>query len=164
MRNNYGLRMRQECRESFIRHRFKKRPLVSQAIRHASRFVCRTRAVMYVQIANPWWRGKRSQHSRHMRNRQFCWRPMVLPKHTFVISVSGLFACNWQCKWLRSISLAAVRYILCHFTSIGLNVCSANGAIRNITHRQNEMNRCITALCLKPLLSGRKYIWALYCF
>ena len=26
---------------------------------------------MHVGIVNPWWRGKRSQHSRRMRNRQF---------------------------------------------------------------------------------------------
>ena len=39
--------------------------------RHASRHVRHARAVMHVGIANPRWRGKRSQHSRRMRNQQF---------------------------------------------------------------------------------------------
>ena len=39
--------------------------------RHASRHVRDARAGMYVGIANPWWRGKRSRHSRRMRNPQF---------------------------------------------------------------------------------------------
>ena len=38
---------------------------------HASRHVRDARAVMHVGIANQWWRGKRSQHSRRMRNPQF---------------------------------------------------------------------------------------------
>ena len=36
--------------------------------RHASRHVPYARAVMHVGIANPRWRGKRSRHSRRMRN------------------------------------------------------------------------------------------------
>ena len=40
--------------------------------RHASRHVHHTRVVMHVEIANPRWRGKRSRHSRRMRNPQFC--------------------------------------------------------------------------------------------
>ena len=39
--------------------------------RHASRHVRHARAVMHVGIANPRWRGKRSRHSRRMRNPQF---------------------------------------------------------------------------------------------
>ena len=39
--------------------------------RNASRHVRHARAVMQVGIANPWWRGKRSRHSRCMRNPQF---------------------------------------------------------------------------------------------
>ena len=35
---------------------------------HTSRHVCHARAVMRVGIAHPWWRGKRSRHSRHMCN------------------------------------------------------------------------------------------------
>ena len=41
------------------------------ASRHASRHVCHARAVMHDGIANPRWRGKRSRHSRRMRNPQF---------------------------------------------------------------------------------------------
>ena len=49
----------------FPRHRLQRTPLVSDpSMRHA-------RAVMHVGIANPWWRGKRSWHSRRMRNLQF---------------------------------------------------------------------------------------------
>ena len=43
----------------------------SQRSRHASRHVRHARDVMHVGIATPWWRGKRSQHSRRMRNLQF---------------------------------------------------------------------------------------------
>ena len=40
--------------------------------RHASRHVRDARAVMHVGIANMRWWGKRSRHSRGMRNTQFC--------------------------------------------------------------------------------------------
>ena len=43
----------------------------SERSRHASRHVRHARAVMHVGIANPRWRGKRSWHSRRMRNPQF---------------------------------------------------------------------------------------------
>ena len=43
----------------------------SQRSRHASRHVRDARAEMHVGIANPRWRGKRSRHSRRMRNPQF---------------------------------------------------------------------------------------------
>ena len=43
----------------------------SMLSRHASRHVRDARAVMHVGIANPRWWGKRSQHSRRMRNPQF---------------------------------------------------------------------------------------------
>ena len=39
--------------------------------RHASRHVRHARAVMHVGIASPRWRGKRSWHSRRIRNPQF---------------------------------------------------------------------------------------------
>ena len=44
---------------------------VSKRSQHASRHVRHARAVMHVGIANPRWRGKRSRHSRRMRNPQF---------------------------------------------------------------------------------------------
>ena len=43
----------------------------SERSRHASRHVRHARAVMHVGISNPQWRGKRSRHSRCMRNPQF---------------------------------------------------------------------------------------------
>ena len=48
------------------RHRLEWKLLVSDPGMHHAR------AVMYVRIANPRWRGKRSRHSRRMRNPQFC--------------------------------------------------------------------------------------------
>ena len=39
---------------------------------HASWHVRHARAVMHVGISNPRWRGKRSRHSRRMRNPRFC--------------------------------------------------------------------------------------------
>ena len=43
----------------------------SSRFRHASRHVRGARVVMHVGIANQRWRGKRSRHSRRMRNPQF---------------------------------------------------------------------------------------------
>ena len=54
--------------------------------RHASRHVRDARAVMHVGIANPRWRGKRSRHSRRMRNTQFYVsgkRPMAILAHMY---------------------------------------------------------------------------------
>ena len=55
--------MRRECRERFPRHRFQRKPLVNDSDMHHC---------MHVGIATPGWRGKRSQHSRRMRNPHFC--------------------------------------------------------------------------------------------
>ena len=74
-----------------------------QRSRHASRHVRHARAVMHVGIAKPQWRGKRSRHSRRMRNSQFyvsVKRPMAdlsticTPCHTKVQS----FSKHAQCK------------------------------------------------------------------
>ena len=43
----------------------------SKRSRHAFRHMRHARAVMHVGITNPRWRGKRSRHSRRMRNPQF---------------------------------------------------------------------------------------------
>ena len=52
----------------FPRHRLQRKPLVSDpGIHH---HVPDARAVLHVGIANPRWRGKRSRHSRRMRNPQ----------------------------------------------------------------------------------------------
>ena len=58
----------------------------SKRSRHASRHMPDACAVMHVGIANPPWRGKRSQYSRRMRNPQFHVsgkRPMQQPAHAF---------------------------------------------------------------------------------
>ena len=62
---NCGLCMCRECRERFSLHRVQREPLVSDPGMHHG--TC----VMHVGIANPRWRGKRSRHSRCMRNPQF---------------------------------------------------------------------------------------------
>ena len=54
--------MRRECRVHFPRYRLQRKSLVSD---HAPRHV------LHAGIANPWCRGKRSRHSRRMRNPQF---------------------------------------------------------------------------------------------
>ena len=61
--------MHPECRERFPRHRLRRKPLVSNPGKHHVRHV---RAVMHVGIAKQLWRGKRSRHSRRMRNPQLC--------------------------------------------------------------------------------------------
>ena len=56
----------------------------SQRSRHASRHVRRARTVVHVGIANPRWRGKRSRHSRRMRNPQF-YASGKRPAHGFAV-------------------------------------------------------------------------------
>ena len=76
---NRWLRMRRECRKRFPRPPTS-RETGSYRSRHASRHVRHARAVMHAGIANPRCRGKRSRHSRRMRNPQFYVsgkRPMV---------------------------------------------------------------------------------------
>ena len=58
----------------------------SSRSRHASRHVRDARAVMHVGIVNPRWLGKRSRHSRRMRNTLFCIsgkRPMTQPLQNY---------------------------------------------------------------------------------
>ena len=60
---NCCLRMRREFREHFPHDRCQLKSASYRSRRYA-------RAVMHVGIANPWWRGKRSRHSRRMHNPQ----------------------------------------------------------------------------------------------
>ena len=60
--DNYGFRMRWECRERFPRRSLQKKLPASDPDMHH---------VMHVGVANPRWRGKRSWHSRCIRNPQF---------------------------------------------------------------------------------------------
>ena len=68
---NVGLRMRWECRERFPRHRLQRKlPVSDPGMHHGT---CVTHVPWCnVGIANTRWRGKRSRHSRRMRNPQFC--------------------------------------------------------------------------------------------
>ena len=61
-----GWRMRQECWERFPRQRLQRKPLVSDPSMHHG-----TCVVMHVGMVSPWWRAKRSCHSRRMRNPRF---------------------------------------------------------------------------------------------
>ena len=71
--------------------------LASYRSRHASRHVRGARAVMHVGIDNPRWRGKRSRHSRRMRNPKFCVsgkRPMGHALTTPLTTSSSLVISN----------------------------------------------------------------------
>ena len=57
---NYGLRMRQECRERFPHHRLQRKPLVSDPGMHHG--TCSTHVPWC--MSEPRWRGKRSRHCR----------------------------------------------------------------------------------------------------
>ena len=65
-----GLRMRRECRERFPRHRLQRKPLISDPGMHHG--TCVTH-VPWCMSGSPTYDGggKRSRHSRHMRNPQF---------------------------------------------------------------------------------------------
>ena len=55
--------MRRECRERFPHHRFQRKPLVSDPVTHVPWCLS--------GIADLRWRGKRSRHSRRVRDLQF---------------------------------------------------------------------------------------------
>ena len=67
---NCGLRMRQECRERFPRHRLQRKPRVSDPDMHHG--TCLTH-VPWCMSGSPtcYGGGKRSRHSRHMHNPEF---------------------------------------------------------------------------------------------
>ena len=68
-KQNGTLRTHRECQGRFPRHRIQRKAVVNHPGMHHG--TCHARAVMHVGIANPWRRGKRSRHSRRMRNPQF---------------------------------------------------------------------------------------------
>ena len=58
---------------------------------------------MHVGIANPRWRGKRSRHSRRMRNPQFYIsdkRPMERHDNITVVGLWGVYANIFRVHWL----------------------------------------------------------------
>ena len=65
-----GLRMRRECRERFPRHRLQRKPLVSDPGMHHGTCVTHVPWCMSGSL-NCDGGGKRSRHSRRMRNPQF---------------------------------------------------------------------------------------------
>ena len=76
---NCGLRMRRECRERFPRHQLQRKPLVSNPGMHHGTCVTHVPWCMSGSLTCG-GRGKRSRHSRRMRNPQFYVsgkRPMV---------------------------------------------------------------------------------------
>ena len=68
--------------------------IASYRSRHASRHVRDARAVMHVGINNQRWWGKRSRHSRRMRNPQFCVSGKRQISHQYVKWLSGDFDYN----------------------------------------------------------------------
>ena len=97
----------------------------SQRSRHASRHVRHTRAVMHVRIANPQWRGKRSRHSRRMRNPQF----YVSGKRPI-----GQTNLHWLCESKQNLIWIAFRfYVKEDFGSFIRKIMSKEG--RTIDHR-----------------------------
>ena len=67
---NRGLRMRREFRERFPRHRLQRKPLVSDPGMHHGTWVTHVPWCMSGSL-NHGGGGKRSRHSRRMRNSQF---------------------------------------------------------------------------------------------
>ena len=67
---NRGLRMRRECRERFPRHRFQRKPVGSGPGMHHGTCVTHVPWCMSGSL-NRGGGGKRSPHSRRMRNSQF---------------------------------------------------------------------------------------------
>ena len=63
--------------------------------------------VTHVRIANPWWRGKRSSHSQHLRNSQFYVsgkRPMGIPiTWIMIIKIKSLMTV--LSSWSKSLYL-----------------------------------------------------------
>ena len=77
---NCGLRMRRECRERFPLHQLQRKPLVSNPGMHHGTCVTHVPWCMSGSLTCG-CRGKRSRHSRRMRNPQFYVsgkRPMAL--------------------------------------------------------------------------------------
>ena len=77
---NCGLRMRWEYRERFPSHRRLAIPTCITCMAHVPWCMPRSLTVGFIWSR---WRGKRSRHSRRMRNPQFCVsgkRPMVITK------------------------------------------------------------------------------------
>ena len=104
---NCGLRMHRECRERFTRHQLQRKPRVIDPGMHHGTCISHVPWCMTVGITNPRWRGKRSRHSRGMRNPQFyvsAKRPIVDPYP----SVSF----QWHCDNPGTASNASEAYLL----------------------------------------------------
>ena len=98
---NCGLRMHREYRERFpfSRHRLKRESLVNDPS-------------MRVAIANRWWQGKRSRHSRRMRHPQFYVsdkRPMLPDQE--VINNNGITVTRYTESWILMHAVYPSRYV-----------------------------------------------------
>ena len=81
------------------RRQFQRKPLTSDP-KNASRHVRDARAVMYVGIAYPRWRGKRSRHSRRMRTINFVYLARG-PCITATYSYKQFRECGWLNRCYR---------------------------------------------------------------
>ena len=88
---NCGLRMRRECRERFPRHQLQRKPLVSNPGMHHGTCVVHVPWCMSGSLTRG-GRGKRTRHSRRMRDPQFYVsgkRPMVhIPRDVLFNAIS----------------------------------------------------------------------------
>ena len=117
-----GFRMRRECRERFPRHRLQRKPLISDPCMHHAR------AAMHVGIANPLWRGKRSPHSRCMRNPQF----YISGKRPMLSCVSRIYV------HVALVGLGHNRQI-CHASFLKQTGCKQMGSVTTTQLPANDM-------------------------
>ena len=93
--------------------------------RLASRLVRHARAVMHVGIANPRWQGKRSRHSRRMRNPQFTY---------LVRGLSSTGQGRWQTVWGLDLSFRIKLDNMLYWRDI-CTVNFTNGGIGSLCYR-----------------------------
>ena len=128
---NRGLRMRRECWERFLRRQLQRKPLVSDPGMHHAR------SVMHIGVANTWWRGKRSRHSRRIRNPQFYVsgkRPIVwLPK-------PGECGYDIAARHNKARTECNVRDVL---QQLSLGRCQRDNCPRNVSNLKTSVPDCV---------------------
>ena len=121
-----GLRMRQECRERFPRHQLQRIPLVSNPGMHHGTCVTHVPWCMSGSLTRC-GRGKRSRHSRRMRNPQLCVsgkRPIVMCHQTSTPRLVGSFR---RVRFLVTMNAWASRKIYTMWSNLHItencNIC-----------------------------------------
>ena len=137
-----GLRMRRECREHFPRHRGLASPtFITSSVKHVS--WCMPGSLTSGFLWSRWW-GKRSRHSRRMRNPQFFVsgkRPIELDffyiYHAGPVSHFKVTGCDRMTEHRYSMSICWVES--------GKTKCFYNTIRHQMTPTQNAGNdiRCL---------------------